>query len=346
LRELWAADLNGQVSYPLIAGGHIYVTVANGAQGDSSHYGSKLYAFSERTGAVAWGPIELSGAYGLSSLAYDAGRVFVHTFDGPLRSFDALTGTLVWSVQLPMEYTFDAPPTAVGGVVYTSGTGNAGEVYAVSEDNGSVLWMTRVMNGSFSSPVVSDNAVFVAYACEHDYALDPRSGSVIWSTNSGCEGGGGSTAAYSQGRLYVRDPGGACGYYQCGDLVYDAGNGKVVGQFTGKVMPALDGASGYFLDGSALRARDLNTNATRWTFDGDGTLDSPPVVMNGYVYIASSQGMLYGLRAGDGQRVWAANLGSGFISPSELSTEPMPDIGAGDNLVVVPANHRLVVYGS
>ena len=41
----WSVTFSGGVSYPLITGGLVYVTVA-----DSSHYGTKLYALSATTG--------------------------------------------------------------------------------------------------------------------------------------------------------------------------------------------------------------------------------------------------------------------------------------------------------
>src|SRR5271166_2677871 len=45
LKQLWSVNLNGIVSYPLIANGMAFVTVANGSSGDF------FYAFNLSTGA-------------------------------------------------------------------------------------------------------------------------------------------------------------------------------------------------------------------------------------------------------------------------------------------------------
>src|SRR6185437_12398476 len=66
LTERWSRDLGGQISYPLIAGGRIFVTVAN-----QNSYGTKLYALDEANGATLWGPVDLGGTYNWSNAAYD-----------------------------------------------------------------------------------------------------------------------------------------------------------------------------------------------------------------------------------------------------------------------------------
>jgi outer membrane protein assembly factor BamB len=118
LTQRWSRDLGGQISYPLIAGGRIFVTVAN-----QNSYGTKLYALDETSGATLWGPVDLGGTYNWSNAAYDSGHVFVVNYDGLLRAFDAASGALQWSKQLPEQYSFDSPPTASGGVVYVVGAG-------------------------------------------------------------------------------------------------------------------------------------------------------------------------------------------------------------------------------
>src|SRR5688572_18275381 len=71
LAQRWSRDLGGSTSYPLIAEGKVFVTVAN-----PTTYGTKLYALDGSTGATLWGPIELGGIYNFSGIAYEAGRIF------------------------------------------------------------------------------------------------------------------------------------------------------------------------------------------------------------------------------------------------------------------------------
>jgi outer membrane protein assembly factor BamB len=151
----WSMDLGGAVSYPLIAGGRVFVVTAPG-QG----YGTQLSALDETSGATLWGPLPISGTYFSSGIAYDAGRVYDINFDGLLRTFDAASVTELWSVELPGQYAFSAAPTAANGIVYIGGAGDGGTLYAVDETTGHLLWTAGVANGDDCSPALSDDGVF------------------------------------------------------------------------------------------------------------------------------------------------------------------------------------------
>src|SRR5579875_4049034 len=66
LSEKWSVSFSGGVSYPLIVGGKVFVTVAS-----SSGYGTTLYALNKNTGATIWSQA-ISGTYYWSNAAYDA----------------------------------------------------------------------------------------------------------------------------------------------------------------------------------------------------------------------------------------------------------------------------------
>jgi outer membrane protein assembly factor BamB len=122
LGRRWTATLPETVSYPLIAGGDVYVTV----QGQN---GAQLYALRASDGSTAWSA-SIPGTFSWASAAYDGGLVFAVNFDGVLRAFAADTGALQWATQLPGQSAFTSPPTASGGVVYVSGSGSGGTLYA------------------------------------------------------------------------------------------------------------------------------------------------------------------------------------------------------------------------
>src|SRR5712692_5036775 len=260
LTQRWSRDLGGQISYPLIVGGRIFVTVA---YYDPS-YAAKLYALDEANGATLWGPVDLSGTYPWSNAAYDAGRVFAVNNNGVLSAFDAASGALLWSKQLPGQYSFNSPPTASGGVVYVVGAGTGTTVYAVDEQDGTVNWTELLFSGSDSSPAVTSTGVFVAFACNNVYDFSPQDGSLIWFHSGPCTGGGGSTTVLFGGRLYVGDS-------LTSKLSFDAPTGAVLGTFAAGPPPAFSGSTGFFLTGSILKARDAYSGAVRWSFTGDGT---------------------------------------------------------------------------
>jgi len=129
-------------------------------------------------------------------------------------------------------------------------------------------------------------------------------------------------------------------------LMFDAPTGAVLGTFPPGPPPAFSGSTGFFLTGSILKARDAYSGAVRWSFTGDGTLSSAPIVDNGYVYIGSSSGKVYALDGSTGANVWTGNLGAVVQTTESPVSRPHTGLGAGDGLVVVPASTLLVAYQS
>jgi outer membrane protein assembly factor BamB len=334
LQQRWTKDLGGPVSYPVVAGGKVFVTVGN-----AGAYGTKLYALDLATGSIAWGPVDLGGTYWWSASAYEGGRLFVLNYDGVLRAFDAATGAQHWTVDLPGQWSFDSPPTAWKGVVYTGGAGSGGTLYAVSAENGSVLWTRPVANGGTSSPAVTDTDVYVSYSCPNVYDFDRVSGVQQWTYGDGCSGGGGKTPALSASGLYVRD--------WSGDVVLDPDTGALRGAFSSGPIPSFDATTGYFLNGTTLEAHDQSTGTLMWSFTGDGRLTSAPVTANGYVYVGSAGGNVYALRASTGEVVTTVNVGSAVPAPDEHNvSQPLTGMAIGLGHLVVPATNSLIVYGN
>ena len=321
LAQRWSRDLGNTVSFPLIAGGRVFVTTVTG-----------LHALDATNGATLW----TTGDIGVSPVAaYDAGRVFVITHNGLLRAFDASNGTQVWTRQLSGQ-AFTSPPTATGGTVYVSGYPT---MHAVSEQDGSIKWSTLNAGGDSSSPAVSANAVFGAYSCNNVWALSPSTGAVLWHHTSSCFGGGGRTAVLFGGRLYARDE-------ALSNATLDAGTGTQVDEFLAGPPSAFNGSTGYFLSGSTLEARDVNSGIVKWSFTGDGTLSSAPIVVNGYVYIGSTGGKLYALSESAGTNLWTGTVGSRVNPPDEHNLAAPAGLAAGEGLIVVPASNLLVAYQS
>ena len=125
----------------------------------------------------------------------------------------------------------------------------------------------------------------------------------------------------------------------------DPQTGALLGTYSADRTPAFFGSLGFFPVGSRIMAEDLATNTVDWHFDGDGSVVNGPLVINGYIYVASSTGMLYALRASDGFVKWSDDVKSA-IPRSEASVLGLPNSGlsAGGNRLLVPALNRLVAY--
>ena len=321
LVQRWSRDLGGLVSYPLIAGGKIFVVA-----------GQNLFALNSSNGATLWGPIDIGLSRGL---AYDSDRVFAINLGGLLRGFDAATGSQVWSRQLSGQFT--SPPTAMAGTIYVGAVGN---LYAVSAEDGTVKWSNPNAGGDQSSPAVTTTRAYVSYACQKAWALSPSTGAVIWhNPQSSCFFTGGRTPVFYNERVYMRDPFRA-------NLTLDPGTGIPVAEFSAGPAPASNGSTGFFLNNSfTLQARDISSGAVKWSFTGDGNLRSAPIVVNGTVYIGSGGGKLYALDASTGTNVWTGTVGAAVNAPDEHNLlGPLTGLGAGEGLIVVPASNLVVAY--
>jgi outer membrane protein assembly factor BamB len=342
LKKKWTVTLGvassyqyeaGDVSYPVIAGGRVFVTVEN-----SRTTGTELYALNARNGATDWS-VGLGGSYGFSALAYDGQRVFALNNDGFLTAFAAGTGHELWATQLPVQYSFTAAPTAYDGVVYVSGSGSGGTVYAVSEAGGVVEWSKPVANGDESSPAVDSTGAYVSYDCQQDYRFS-LGGRQVWHYQGSCEGGGGSTAVLHGNSLYAR-----------GSTAIDAPvvlskpAGKLTGTFASATAPAF-GATGMFtLQGGNLVAVAPSGSPDRWTFS-NGNLVTAPVVNAGVVYVGSSHGRVYGLSVRSGARLFTGTAGTLIRQPDEFSPYILTGMAVGGGLLVVPAGTRLTAFGN
>jgi outer membrane protein assembly factor BamB len=336
LGKKWSRALGGSstaaVSYPVIAGGRVFVTVEN-----ASSYGTKRYALNATTGATEWS-VGLGGLYGFSALAYDGQRLFALNYNGVLTEFVASTGREVWSGQVPGQTSFDAPPTAYNGVVYVSGSGSGGTVYAISEADSRIRWEFSVENGDKSSPAVDDSGVYVSYACQQDYRF-VLSGRAGLHRSGNCEGGGGSTAVLYGNALYAR------GASIDTPLVLVKTTLKQTTSFASKTAPAFGGTSMYTLQERNLVSTDQSGSPDHWTF-GDGTLVTAPVVSGGIVFEGSSDGTVYGVAAGSGSKVWSGQAGTSILGPDEQNADVLVGMAVGGGLLVVPAGNALTAFGN
>jgi outer membrane protein assembly factor BamB len=331
LKQKWVVDLGGPVSYPVVANGMVFVTVGN-----TQNYGTQLFALDLKTGATVWHKA-ISGTYFWSNLAYDGGQIFLVNYDGQLQAYNAdNVGKLAWSEQLPNQWSFDTPPMASNGQVFLTGAGDGVTLYAVNEANGALNWSQYGPAGE-SSPAVGDGGVYVTYPCNY-YKYDPVAGSLLWSVNTGCDGGGGGNPSYFHNRVYVQD-------WVTGDIVLNAKNGKETAPFAGSSPAAFwkSGSGndlGFVLDNGSLDAFSVKTANIAWSFSGDGQLTGSPIVINNLVVIGSGSGMLYVLDAQSGTEQWSTNVGSAIGA----GNGPTSGLGVGGGMLLVPANNRLSAW--
>ena len=238
--QLWSVTLNGAASYPVIAGGRIFVTTS--APGGS--YGGSLYALDAQTGKTLWGPVALSGTYFYFPLAYGGGRVFVNDFDGTLRAFNAATGAQEWSTTTSY---FSGEPVVSQGEVWVQGSGS---VYGLSAKTGAIEVQTGYLDGDGAAPAVDKSGVYVSTGCQTQVKLS-LSGETLWEDSNSCSGGGGASTALWRGLMYGGE----------GDKILDQSTGAVEAPSPGFRRSAAGPASS---PAAARSQRSTWPRATPW----------------------------------------------------------------------------------
>jgi outer membrane protein assembly factor BamB len=337
LMQRWTLDLHGAISYPLIAGGRVFVTVTNADAQMVPLPGSRLFALEQATGKTVWGPVDLGGK-GMSLAAYDDGQVFTVNSEGVTRSFDAATGKEGWSLDLAGIPVFTSPPVATMGKVFVVG---GKHLSVIAQATGKLMWTREVQGTEYSAPIVSATAAFVAVPGSCVESLELVKGFPNWQLYDCHAVTEGRTPALFDGTLYVRNPISVSST----NLVLDAATGAQTGTFEADVVPAFHDKRGFFLSQGALSAKDLPAQTEAWSFKGDGMLASAPIVVNGHVYIGGSVGMLYALDEHTGKTVWSTDVGTPILAPFESNQSPtIAGLAAGGGALIVPAWQHLAAY--
>jgi outer membrane protein assembly factor BamB len=328
----WSVTLDGTASYPVIAGGMVFLTE------DVTYNHSELVALNAASGAVVWGPITINGN---SAATYDNGRLIVMSnvvgSSGVMTGYDASTGTQLWTTTLPTQYEFSAPPTASNGIVYVGGSGSGGTLYALNDATGALIWSSSVLNGDDSSPTVTTSGVYVSYPCVTQ-VFNPTTGTSVWSDSQGCEGGGGATGAWANGIYYSPNGNNYSG------MAFDATSGTFVTSYTASQPVAIGSSIGYFMQNATLSALSLADYSQQWTFVGDGNLATAPLLVNSYVFVGSNSGKLYVLDASTGAQLAVIALGGAPNSSFLGNVVSWNGMGAGDGLLVVPVGNKVSAF--
>ena len=321
LKQAWSVSINENnsgIAYPVIADGLVF---ASGITSDHS----VTYAFDLKTGATKWSKTFKSSP---PPLTYDNGLLFAQTFGGLLTAFQAKSGEVKWTIQLPDAAEFAVFPTAVDGHVYTAGDYDGGYLYSVNESLGSLDWELFGTDTGESSPAYGDKGLYVADPCQY-YKFNPKNGNLEWHVDDGCHGGGSINPVSFNKRVYTQ--------WIQDNLIHNSKNGAIVGSFAGYLPPAFftdvkGHAFGVSVSNEGLTCWKVSTGTTAWTFKATD-LSTPAIVVNGYVIVGSVGGKVYLFDSKKGRLLWTGDV---VYSVSSLA--------AGDGALVVGSANSVTAF--
>lgn len=206
------------------------------------------------------------------------GKVFVSQLRGKFYAVDAETGEWRWRRQFP--FCSAATPALTAGLVIqafvpapcTKGPrGAPGLVVAMRQSDGRTVWRARI--ASETSPLVVGDRVYVGSWDHSVYAIDIRTGRIVWRTKTSDEVN--ASPAYAGGTVYVGD---------------NSGTITALAAQTGSV-------------------RWRATSFSNFT-SGREYFYATPSVAYGRVYAANTDGTVYAFGAHTGNLLWARHVGT------------------------------------
>ena len=131
-RHTWNAGTTG-IEVPII--------VAEGIA--YCHAGNGVWAFDAVTGQTIW-QVNVPGtaSFQTSTPAWGSGKLFIATFDGYIRAYDAYTGAALWNNKIS-NVLLQCPLTCYEGMLYIGQGGSGGvsnSYFCLNSSNGSIEW--------------------------------------------------------------------------------------------------------------------------------------------------------------------------------------------------------------
>jgi outer membrane protein assembly factor BamB len=209
-------------------------------------------------------------------------RLYVTTYSGKLVCMSKQTGETSWTFTIPQrtrtKVTHSSP--ASDGETIIFGCDN-GDLYAVTRDDGKLLWSVHVSESIIASPSVSEGKVFAGSLNDTLYAFDMKNGKGLWKQSLGAKIF--SSQAVDGNRVYVGT---------AGRNVYclDASTGKPLWKTTTNnivnAAPLLSGNVLYVgcID-KTLYAYDALSGELLWQYKTEGRIKTMPVVSKQYLFV-------------------------------------------------------------
>jgi len=270
--------------------------------------GDTLSALNISDGTSLWSK-NFGGLYSIGHPAVFDGAVYLangkHSGEPNfLWSLDAATGAANWSSQLLAQWEQYWAPIVVDGIAYTN-AGYYGGLYGVSITKGDNAFIQDLAQCDEWSPAYFKGALYTFIANSLN-KHDPKSGVVLSTTSVNS-----TWAAYALRTAPVFGP--RLAYVVAPPTLYaiDPDRSAVVwsadGGYSG--TPAVADGAVYGISAGNLVVRDADTGKLKWTYVAPAdTLTFPPVIANGFVYVASNT-TTYAVSIATGQQVATADRG-------------------------------------
>jgi outer membrane protein assembly factor BamB len=304
---VWKTDLPGAgTSSPIFVGNKIFLTCYSGYNepgqrgGDQENLKREFVCLDRQSGKLLWAkevPSKLpeqdrirdDHGYASNTPVSDGKNVFAFFGKSGVFAFD-LNGKQLWHADLGDGldgWGSAASPVLFENLVIVNASVESDSIVALNKANGEEVWRARGINQAWNTPLLLPGAggktELVVSIPGKLQALDPKTGNVIWTCDSG-------NRSYMVPSVVAQD-----------GVVYSVG-----GRPSSSVAVKAGGRG------------DVTDSHRQWVGQ-KGSIVSSPVVHNGHLYWAhESQGILYCAEAESGKIVYEERLdraGQFYASP-------------------------------
>lgn len=297
-KVLWRVPIAGGYSGPAVAGGRVYVTDYQQANGEATNDPNaradisgkeRILCLNAADGKLLWKheydcPYKISYPAGpRTTPTISGGKVYTLGAEGHLLCLDAASGRLAWSKELKKEYKIESPmwgfcshPLVDGQKLICIAGGEGSAVVAWDKDSGRELWrfLTASPDAGYSAPKIvtaGGKRQLLAWLPTELFSLDPESGKAYWTEPLKPQYGMSCAAPQREG-----------------DYLYVSGIGNCAAAF--KLDPQRAGA--------AVLWSGTSTTAVYCS-------NSTPVIVDGTIYGNDCQvGNLRAVKLATGERLW------------------------------------------
>ncbi|WP_114193356.1 outer membrane protein assembly factor BamB [Edaphovirga cremea] len=221
--------------------------------------------------------------------AWQDSKVFAADRFGIVKALDADSGKEIWKIDLSEKtgiLSRNKPALLSGGLTVSGSHVYVGsekaQIFALSTEDGTVAWQTKVAGEAISRPVVSDGLVLVHTTNGMLQGLNESDGAIQWTVNL-------ETPA-----LTLRGE----------SAPATAFGAAVVGGDNGRVSAVL------MKEGQLIWQQRISQPSGATEIDRLNDVDTTPVIVEGVVYALGYNGNLTALDLRSGQVVWKREVGS------------------------------------
>ena len=284
--------------------------------------------------------------------------VYALDAEGLLSAFKIEDGENLWRVELISENSNVGDNALKGAGLAMDGetiyvTTGFGSVVSVKAEDGSKVWEKNLKSPLRIAPVIAAGKVFVQSADNHFYALDAKTGEVLWDYDIAMENTtvvGGAAPAYGKALDVVISG------FSGGDVqAFNATLGTPLWSDSAvsnrqaysstflhaiKASPVIEGETVYVLgNADVLTAIDIRSGNRIWEKEIGGI--NTPLLSGNVLFVVSNDNDLLAINKSNGDILWATSIELGGKA-NEVT--PYTPVLLNNKLVLPLSNGRVLVY--